>query len=128
MECATGRTCSIQHSESYTIGWSVNFGGSYNWIDAGFSVQKSVETGNAHTCDGNARDYFAIWRETGTTAYTVHNLSLNQCSSSVGGNFIIWSPNRDDKYSRYYCVYGRNYVRQKGDRYLDKSAGRPYGP
>ncbi|KAM7210259.1 hypothetical protein V8F06_014353 [Rhypophila decipiens] len=129
MQCGNGRTCSVSYAKNYAISWSANIGAAV-WGAVGFAVQTTVETGNEHTCDGNSNDYFAIWKNVGQTAYTVHHETFNGCGfrSVDSTNFIIWSPNKYDKFSYYYCVYGKKYVRNQGDRWLDTSAGRPYGP
>ncbi|KAM7183578.1 hypothetical protein V8F33_013492 [Rhypophila sp. PSN 637] len=129
MQCGNGRTCSVSYAKNYAISWSANIGAAM-WGAVGFAVQTTVETGNEHTCDGNSNDYFAIWKNVGQTAYTVHHETFSGCGfrSVDSTNFIIWSPNKYDKFSYYYCVYGKKYVRNQGDRWLDTSAGRPYGP
>ncbi|KAH7263769.1 hypothetical protein BKA59DRAFT_449962 [Fusarium tricinctum] len=124
-QCVAGRT----ESRSFSIGWSAN--AAVSWISAGFSVIQTIETGNSYECWGNPGDFFAVWKKQGQTAYTVQQGIYNPCTSSwlpVGGHIIIWSPNDQNRRGNYYCVYGRQYVRNIGDRWLDTSAGEPGGP
>jgi len=129
MQCDATRTCAIAYNsaKSFSIGWTASLSGG-GWIDAGFAVTQTVETGTSHYCNGNVGDYFALWKNIGTTAYTVRRLTLNQCSSSVGPNYILWSPNKNDRFSEYYCVFGRDFVRNLGDRWLDTRDHMPWGP
>ncbi|KAF5689892.1 hypothetical protein FCIRC_1126 [Fusarium circinatum] len=83
------------------------------------------------SCWGNPRDWFAVWKKQAQTAYTVQQGIYNSCTNSwqpVGGHIIIWSPNAQNRRGNYYCVFGRQYVRAIGDRWLDTSAGEPGGP
>lgn len=41
---------------------------------------------------------------------------------------LAGSPNRDNRGGNYYCVYGRQYVRWIGDRWLDTAPHTPGGP
>jgi len=130
MQCPSNNGCEISHFSSHSVSWSVAAGVTINsWINGEFAVQKSVETGTTYTCQGSPRDYYAVWRKVGTTAYTVRNYSQNQCTGTTfGGQFVLWSPNSNNRRSYYYCVYGKNYVRWEGDRWLDTSPGEPGGP
>ena len=130
MQCPSHIGCSIGHGISHTVGWQANVGIVHQWLSGGFAVQKSVSTGNTYTCPGNAGQYLAVWRKVGTTAYTVQNANFNACTGNhpTGGRYIIWSPNAGNRGSYYYCVYGKNYVRWSGDRWLDTSPNQPGGP
>jgi hypothetical protein len=129
MECQQ-RDCSIGHEQarSFTIGWSASATAA-QWISGGFAVEWSVQTGNTYQCNGAPYDYFAIWKKVGQTAYTVQNADYNRCTglSPHGSRFVIWSPNANDRGTNYYCVYGRQYVRWMGDRYIDETP-IPGGP
>ncbi|KAI8663172.1 hypothetical protein NCS57_00917300 [Fusarium keratoplasticum] len=131
MQCPGHIGCSTYHttSRSYSIGWSAN--AATSWISAGFDVVRTIETGNSYVCNGNPNDFFAVWKNQGQTAYTVQNGVYNSCTNSwlsVGGHIIVWSPNANNRRGFYYCVYGRNYVRAMGDRWLDTSPNTPGGP
>ncbi|UPK92245.1 hypothetical protein LCI18_003180 [Fusarium solani-melongenae] len=131
MQCPGHIGCSTYHttSRSYSIGWTAN--AATSWISAGFDVVTTIETGNSYVCNGNANDFFAVWKNQGQTAYTVQNGVYNSCTNSwlsVGGHIIVWSPNANNRRGFYYCVYGRNYVRAMGDRWLDTSPNTPGGP
>lgn len=39
----------------------------------------------------------------------------------------MWSSNADDRDSHYYCVHGKDYCRNQGDRWLETD-GRAGGP
>ncbi|KAI8664864.1 hypothetical protein NCS56_00920600 [Fusarium sp. Ph1] len=114
MQCPGHIGCSTYHttSRSYSIGWTAN--AATSWISAGFDVVTAIETGNSYVCNGNPNDFFAVWKNQGQTAYTVQNGVYNSCTNSWLGF--------------YYCVYGRNYVRAMGDRWLDTSPNTPGGP
>ncbi|KAK4451073.1 hypothetical protein QBC34DRAFT_437048 [Podospora aff. communis PSN243] len=126
-----GRPCVLEHSQqtSYSIGWEASISGA-GWITGGFSVQKEVSTGTTAGCTGIKGDYFAVWKKVGQTAYTVRQKRTPNCGLPVtyGPNYIIWSPNSGEANSNFYCVYGFNYVRNKGDRWLDTRANCPWGP
>ncbi|KAK4182911.1 hypothetical protein QBC35DRAFT_395003, partial [Podospora australis] len=95
----------------------------------GFAVEMSIETGNNYECQGQASDYFAVWKNQAQTAYTVRNYNFNQCTgTSWSSPCVMCSPNAGNRGGYYYCVYGRQYVRHKGDRWLDTSDSRPGGP
>ncbi|GKT55169.1 hypothetical protein ColTof4_07970 [Colletotrichum tofieldiae] len=89
----------------------------------------SIETGNSYTCYGSPNDYLALWENQAQTAYTVRNRLRMSCApiQDSGGNYVMWSPNRDNRGGQYYCVYGRQYVRWIGDRWLDTTP-IPGGP
>ena len=91
-------------------------------------IAKRSRAPEAH-CHGQANDYLAVWKKVGQTAYTVRNADYNVCSGThpTGGQFIIWSPNSHNRGTYYYCVYGRQYVRWLGDRWLDTTP-IPGGP
>lgn len=130
MQCGQA-SCSAgeQNSVSFTIGFSSTVK-LFDWLDAGFSVSKTTTTGNSYTCNGNPGDYFAIWKSQAQTAYTAQNYVVNGCGSQErpdGPPSIVWSPNKDNRGGFYYCVYGQNYVRSRGDRWLD-TTGRAGGP
>ncbi|ROT34455.1 hypothetical protein SODALDRAFT_286059 [Sodiomyces alkalinus F11] len=131
MQCPSHVGCSTYHttSRSFSIGWQANAG--VEWINGGFSVVKTAETGNSYVCNGNANDFFAVWKNQGTTAYTVRNGIFSVCSgnwAASSNNIIIWSPNSQNRRGYYYCVYGRQYVRSIGDRWLDTAPHTPGGP
>ncbi|KAF5563176.1 hypothetical protein FNAPI_2804 [Fusarium napiforme] len=131
MECPANNQCVAGRfeSRSFSIGWSAN--AAVSWISAGFSVVQTIDTGNNYECWGNPRDWFAVWKKQAQTAYTVQQGIYNSCTNSwqpVGGHIIIWSPNAQNRRGNYYCVFGRQYVRAIGDRWLDTSAGEPGGP
>ncbi|KAH7267919.1 hypothetical protein B0J15DRAFT_591766 [Fusarium solani] len=131
MQCPGHIGCSTYHttSRSYSIGWTAN--AATSWISAGFDVVTTIKTGNSYVCNGNPNDFFAVWKNQGQTAYTVQNGVYNSCTNSwlsVGGHIIVWSPNANNGRGFYYCVYGRNYVRAMGDRWLDTSPNTPGGP
>ncbi|KAK3331342.1 hypothetical protein B0H66DRAFT_587557 [Apodospora peruviana] len=134
MECPPNNGCEIGHSNarSYSVGWSAGIS-PFGWISGGFAVQETIETGNTHTCYGSPRDFFAIWKCQGQTAYTVRNAwrARPGCGTGSGissSNFVIWSPNEQNRQGFYYCVYGRNYVRAIGDNWLDTTDAYPWGP
>lgn len=71
---------------------------------------------------------FSLWKKMGQTAYTVQN-HYASCAGrrDVGAPYVLWSPNSRDIGSEYYCVVGRQYCRNNGDRWLetDGPAGGP---
>ncbi|RYP22275.1 hypothetical protein DL765_001789 [Monosporascus sp. GIB2] len=127
MECGQ-RSCGIERFESvsFTIGFSAS-ATIAQWISGGFAVEKSIQTGNAYSCDGDPGDVFAVWRRQAQTAYTVRNFKMDCGRTSYGNPFVMWSPNSNNRGGAYYCVYGRKYVRALGDRWLDLK-GRAGGP
>ena len=57
--------------ESYGISWGADVSAA-GWISAGFSVSKTVTTGNTHLCtndpgDGALKEYICIWKRVGHT-------------------------------------------------------------
>lgn len=123
--CSAGETNSKSFDISFTASATL-----FEWLTAGFSVGKSISTGNSYTCTGNPGDYFAIWKSQAQTAYTVQNMENGNCGAGprpIGNPFILWSPNKDNRGGYYYCVYGADFVRSKGDRWLD-TTGRAGGP
>ncbi len=87
-----------------------------------------MTTGTYSECNGSPGDFFAVWKNIGQTAYTVRNKIVAGCTSvTYSNNYIIWSPNQNNRNGYYYCVYGARYVRASGDRWLD-TTGRAGGP
>ncbi|TDZ74410.1 hypothetical protein CTRI78_v000745 [Colletotrichum trifolii] len=131
MQCGGRDGCEVNWatSRSFSIGWSAS-ATAWQWLNGGFAVEMSIETGNSYTCPGNANDYFALWKSQAQTAYTVRNRLRTSCGpiQDSGGNYVMWSPNSNNRGGYYYCVYGRQYVRYLGDRWLDTSPNRPGGP
>lgn len=131
LQCDPQHSCRVGHSESssYTVGWHAS-AEAFGWISAGFAVEQSIETGNDYDCDGSPGDYLAVWKNQAQTAYTVQNTEYNVCTGTryVGNQYVMWSPNNDNRGGYYYCVYGRDYVRNKGDQWLDTSPDHPGGP
>ena len=128
MQCPGHIGCEITHTivKSFSVGWSAS--ASATWISGGFSVVQTIETGNAHACPGVANDYLAVWKHQAQTAYTVRSLLKSPCYKDEDfGTRVIWSPNENNRGGFFYCVYGKQYVRSIGDRWLDKT-GRAGGP
>ncbi|TLD20431.1 hypothetical protein PspLS_08439 [Pyricularia sp. CBS 133598] len=100
------------------ISWSARIT-PFKWISAGFAVEERIMTGSAFTCKGGPGTYMAVWKQVGQTAYTVKNRITTCISNSYSDDYVMWSPNSNDRGSRYYCVVGQRYVREKGDRWLD---------
>ncbi|KAK0641381.1 hypothetical protein B0T16DRAFT_393671 [Cercophora newfieldiana] len=107
--CGDG-TCTIckTDSESFTIGFSAT--GGNGWIDGGFAVEMSVET-------GEPGEEICIWKAVGRTAYKARDYMMNQCNSGepAGDVFEIVSPNTNNVDGDFYCVRGP--CRNKGDSY-----------
>lgn len=131
MDCGDGEcTVGQSHSQSYTIGFSFNTGSLFSWIDGGFSVERTVETGNNYECHAKDGETVCIWKEMGRTAYRVRNKGYNQCFGERDyGEFDLVSPNLHDLGTRMYCVRGRQYCRSSGQRYeSDRFRGGPGTP
>lgn len=129
MYCGSAPTCSVGalQSKSYTIGWTASANAAA-WISGGFAVQQSWTTGLNYGCTGHAYDTVCLWYNTAHTAYTVENGLYNQCTGfnpSNTGNFVMFSPNQNNKGGQFYCVIGT--CRSQGQNYWDKSgpAGGP---
>lgn len=66
--CTVGQ----QESESYSVSYGADISAA-GWISAGFSVSKSVTTGNTHLCtndpgdDSGLKEYICIWKRVGHT-------------------------------------------------------------
>lgn len=122
--CAPHEGCSVSHLTSHTVGWSAS-AGIAQWITGGFSVEKSVTTGDTYTCNGNPGDEVCVWVNIPHTAYTVQDVNEN-CGGPEGDNKVIKSPNTNwDSPTGYYCVVGT--CRSEGQSYWDNN-GRAGGP
>ncbi|KAK4196097.1 hypothetical protein QBC40DRAFT_258325 [Triangularia verruculosa] len=129
LDCNKNKECTVgyQHQQTFGIGWSVS-ASIAGWISGGFAVEKSTSTGMYAECGGEEGDYIAVWMSVGQTAYTVQDRRRPNCGvTNYGPSRIVWSPNKNNRNSYYYCVTGRKYVRNVGDRWLDKT-GRAGGP
>jgi hypothetical protein len=94
------------------------------WAGSPSKSQSRRET--YHGCHGGPDDYFAVWKNVGQTTYTVRKHWKRRCTpDTTGPNYILWSPNAGDRRSSFYCVYGRKYVRNIGDRWRDERAHIP---
>ncbi|GAB1310988.1 Ubiquitin 3 binding protein But2 C-terminal domain-containing protein [Madurella fahalii] len=123
-------SCTVGHSQarSFAIDWSAS-ATAWQWLNGGFAVERSVETGKSYECHGNPHDYLALWKKVGQTAYTVQNAMYNVCTGlhPRGSPFVMWSPNAKHRGSHFYCVYSRQYVRWMGYRWIDTTPV-PGGP
>ncbi|KAL2758859.1 hypothetical protein ACRALDRAFT_1069049 [Sodiomyces alcalophilus JCM 7366] len=131
MQCPSHVGCSTYHTttRSFSVGWQAN--AAVSWINAGFAVVQTTETGNSYVCNGVPNDFFAVWKNQGQTAYTVQPGIRHVCTNTwhaSGSQVIIWSPNANNARGYYYCVYGHSYVRNIGDRWLDTGSHTPGGP
>ncbi|KAK1827042.1 hypothetical protein QBC39DRAFT_421551 [Podospora conica] len=130
IRCGDG-VCGVSHAQStsYTIGFSFSGGGGgpFAWIDAGFSVQTTVETGTAFMCEAGHGETVCIWKEMGRTAYRVRNRGNNWCFGERDYEELeIVSPNSHDLGTEFYCVRGQQYCRSTGQRYeSDRFRGGP---
>ncbi|KAJ4390257.1 hypothetical protein N0V85_007405 [Neurospora sp. IMI 360204] len=119
IDCTNGG-CTVSYNavKSMSIGFSV---GSEltSWISGGFSVEQSVETGNAFECQGQAYEWVAVWKVVARTSYRVRNAVYNSCTgnSPTGNVFLLTSPNSGTYNRNFYCVRGKQYVRNLGDSY-----------
>jgi hypothetical protein len=125
----TQNTCTIGYTtqKSYTIGFQASASVA-GWIAGGFAVEKSVTTGTYSECNGGPGQYMAVWKKVAQTAYTVRNRYVVGCTAvTYSDNYVMWSPNTNNRGGEFYCVYGQQYVRAIGDRWLD-TTGRAGGP
>ncbi|KAK0752752.1 hypothetical protein B0T18DRAFT_313099 [Schizothecium vesticola] len=122
LDCGDG-TCSAEylHVESFTIGFTAT-GSAQGWIDAGFAVEKSVETGTSQSCDAKEGKRVCVWKKVHRTAYAVQNMRLNQCTGAepVGGSFTMVSPNKNQPGTNFYCV-GDEFCREIGAQYEEEA-------
>ncbi|KAH6663832.1 hypothetical protein B0J14DRAFT_253594 [Halenospora varia] len=124
IECGDTKSCStgFSNSESFTI--SADIGGPLNkWIDAGFSVQKTKETGNQYSCDGVPGDTVCIWYQMAHIQYTVKNVQ-KAADASCGKDtesapFSITSPTKNNEGGKYSCMTGKK-CKSKGSQYWEK--------
>ncbi|KAI5212761.1 hypothetical protein E4T42_03323 [Aureobasidium subglaciale] len=127
-----GEECSASKTDSTTVGYSVNIGGSYSWINGGFSVSESKTDGETHACPNSGHDTVCVWRSYEVTAYTVADTTcyyFNGASSMCSGDSnqrVIYSPNDCQNDSPYLCKYDGD-CQSKEDSYLitDGPAGGP---
>ncbi|RYO87094.1 hypothetical protein DL766_003550 [Monosporascus sp. MC13-8B] len=131
MNCGAAPGCSVgrQDSKSFTIGWAAS-ATAMQWISGGFSVTMSWNTGHSYTCQGNRGDTVCVWYNAAHAAYTVRNAIQNTVYGgvrSVGGPYVMFSPNRNNVGGGYYCVIGAQYCRSEGQAYWNKK-GRAGGP
>lgn len=63
MKCAKNNGCEVSSEESttYEIGWSADVSGA-DWISAGFSVAKSVTTGQSNTCTAQKGETVCVYQ------------------------------------------------------------------
>ncbi|KJZ73726.1 hypothetical protein HIM_06844 [Hirsutella minnesotensis 3608] len=127
MDCGDG-SCSVGYTQSTSYTITATLSAAYEWFSGGFSVSYSEATGQSYTCNGNPNQRVCSWYSMAHTAYTARETTFNQCgTTSTGGQYIIWSPNKENRHGNHYCVRG-NYCRNKGDEYWDKSDKMPGGP
>ncbi|KAK3955896.1 hypothetical protein QBC32DRAFT_367387 [Pseudoneurospora amorphoporcata] len=116
----TNGGCTILYNavKSMSISFSVS-SKLTSWISGGFSVEKSVETSNAFECQGQAYKWVVVWKVVARTLYRVRNAIYNSCTgnSPTGNVFLLTSPNSSTYNRNFYCVRGKQYVRNLGDSY-----------
>ncbi|KAI7162803.1 hypothetical protein KC349_g1722 [Hortaea werneckii] len=114
-----GGSCSVGQTltHSYSFGWSASASAA-GWITGGFSVQESVSSGNAYTCDAGPGESVCLWKHIGHTAYTVQNQLCNPCSGckNLGEKYVMTSPNSNNIGTNFYCVRG-SACRLRGSHY-----------
>lgn len=128
------------NSHSYSFGWSASASAA-GWITGGFSVQESVSSGNAYTCNAGPGESVCLWKHIGHTAvssmaiastgeirerkliynfwqYTVQNQDCNPCTGCEdrGGQYVMTSPNSNNIGTNFYCVRG-SACRLRGSHY-----------
>jgi hypothetical protein len=86
-------------------------------------VAESWKTGNMYLCNGGPHETICVWYNAAHTAYTVRDTMWNRCTGYApdnhGPDYVMFSPNIDNKGSHYYCVVGT--CRSQGENYWDKS-------
>lgn len=112
MSCGSAPACTVGYSESdgITIGFTATTDfGLEHWITAGFTVQKSWNTGTDYHCSGGPGDTVCVWYKTAHTAYTVQQFFQDRCDDSrswYGDPWILISPNQFNAGGGEYCVVG----------------------
>ncbi|KAI1118703.1 hypothetical protein F5Y14DRAFT_461546 [Nemania sp. NC0429] len=108
--CGTASGCavSVTHEHTLSYGWSIGAG--YEWINGGFSVERSVTDGEAHECSAGKGQKVCVWRIYDYTAYTVQdhrcyyfNGAASGCTTSA--SYVLSSPNKCQRGS-FYCKTG----------------------
>ncbi|KAK0619539.1 hypothetical protein B0T14DRAFT_566378 [Immersiella caudata] len=127
LDCGDG-TCSAEHlhAESFTISVTAS-ASAHGWIDGGFEVQKSVETGTSNSCNAERNERVCVWKKINRTSYQVQNMQLNQCTGAQprGGPFTMVSPNRNQPSTNFYCVRNQ-FCREMGAQYEEEATpGKP---
>ncbi|KFZ06545.1 hypothetical protein V501_07314 [Pseudogymnoascus sp. VKM F-4519 (FW-2642)] len=127
IRCGGADSCNV--GESNAISYSVNysFGGNFfGWASGGFSVTKTVMTGNQHGCVGHKGQTVCIWKNTAHTAYSVRERQRSRCDpTQFGDRYVLVSPNDHTVGSYYYCVVGS--CQNQGNSWMDRN-GRAGGP
>ncbi|GME48499.1 hypothetical protein GTA08_BOTSDO13672 [Neofusicoccum parvum] len=89
-----------------------------SWISGGFSVEKSIETGDDYQCQVSTGESVCVWYDIAYTGYTVEDWSTNTCTGGHkdAGPYVIWSPNENNSGGGFYCVTG-DACRTQGEGY-----------
>lgn len=118
VECSNSEVCSPSRSESFSVSASIS-GPLYKWIDGGFPVQKTKQTGDQYTCEGVVGGKVCVWYQMAHIQYTVKNVEDpvdTSCGKgSVSAPFAITSPTKDEEGSKFFCATG-NKCQSKGSQ------------
>ncbi|KZV96688.1 hypothetical protein EXIGLDRAFT_747485 [Exidia glandulosa HHB12029] len=95
LACADAQSCTVVHteSESFTIG--ATLGGAFEWIDGGFDVSESVETGEADECSAVTGQIVCVFSVLPHKRYNVVDRPESPCLGGVGeiqGHYVMTSP------------------------------------
>lgn len=67
MTCDDDNGCEVSSEESQTFEIGAQVGAGYKWADAGFSVAKSITTGQSNTCTAKMGETVCVWEAVGFT-------------------------------------------------------------
>lgn len=124
MKCSKNNGCEVssEESQTYELSWSAEVSGA-DWISGGFSVAKSVTTGQSNTCLAEKGQTVCVYEAVGYTEYTVRKCEKNLCTPTkkdCDPTYRMSSPNQNDKGSYYYCS---STCRDVGYQYWVKGGG-----
>ncbi|KZV79389.1 hypothetical protein EXIGLDRAFT_757007 [Exidia glandulosa HHB12029] len=94
VECNDVPSCTVGNSESESFSVGATLGGAFEWIDGGFDVSVSFETGEARECQGVTGQTVCVFSKIPHKRYNVLDADYNVCTGvgETQSKHVITSP------------------------------------
>ncbi|KAF2869298.1 hypothetical protein BDV95DRAFT_608860 [Massariosphaeria phaeospora] len=104
LSCASNHECAVGYGSYESVTIQAEVSGGKGWIDGGFSVSKTWETGNNYECGGVSGETICVMQEIPFTEYNAQGGVYNACTREFRGDkkiYRISSPNKSGQ--KFFC-------------------------